>query len=149
MEDEKHLAWVTLIGIIVIALFWLIVMASTSHACSRDPETLNYETRVKYYQLVDEANKVGIDFILICANRTQEEQDHLYAQGRTRPGKIITWVKESKHSEGKAFDIAIIQRGKITWDNEDYDYIGILGEKVGLVWGGRWKEKDSGHFETK
>jgi peptidoglycan L-alanyl-D-glutamate endopeptidase CwlK len=37
--------------------------------------------------------------------RTQARQDWLYAQGRTRPGDIVTWTHNSDHSTGMAADI--------------------------------------------
>jgi hypothetical protein len=39
--------------------------------------------------------------------RTQERQDHLYAQGRTRPGPIVTWTRNSNHLTGRAADVLI------------------------------------------
>lgn len=90
--------------------------------------------------------------------RTKEEQDELYAQGRTKPGKIVTNAKggDSFHNYGLAFDIALIDRGKLNWntgadinDNDITDFfeIGEIGEKLGLEWGGRWKFKDMPHFQ--
>lgn len=42
--------------------------------------------------------------------RTNAEQDHLYAQGRTRPGVIVTNAKggDSEHNYALAFDIVIL-----------------------------------------
>jgi peptidoglycan L-alanyl-D-glutamate endopeptidase CwlK len=48
--------------------------------------------------------------------RTQERQDWLYAQGRTRPGKIVTRTKKSNHADGNAVDIVFLDRnGNPTW----------------------------------
>ncbi len=42
------------------------------------------------------------DFIVIEGVRTQERQDELWAQGRTKPGPIVTWTKDaSSHGIGK------------------------------------------------
>jgi peptidoglycan L-alanyl-D-glutamate endopeptidase CwlK len=38
-----------------------------------------------------------IDFRVICGVRTRAEQAALYAQGRTLPGKIVTWTLNSRH----------------------------------------------------
>ncbi len=104
----------------------------------------------------------GIPFMYTCTRRTQEEQDALYAQGRTKPGKIVTWTRKSKHIDGKAFDIAILRNFKPCWDvkvdvneNEipDYEEAGRIGESVGLRWGGRFRNSkgkprpDYPHFE--
>lgn len=38
-----------------------------------------------------------VDFKVVCGIRTAEEQRQLYAQGRTKPGKIVTWTLSSRH----------------------------------------------------
>lgn len=37
--------------------------------------------------------------------RSQAEQDALFAQGRTRPGPVVTWTRDSDHIRGIAADI--------------------------------------------
>jgi peptidoglycan LD-endopeptidase CwlK len=93
-------------------------------------------------------DELDIDFIVTCTYRSQEEQNALYAQGRTTPGKVVTWTKNSRHTQRDAFDIAILKNGKITWDDSDYLTAGNIGESVGLVWGGRWHQPDSCHFQN-
>jgi hypothetical protein len=39
--------------------------------------------------------------------RSQERQEWLHAQGRTRPGPIVTWTLNSNHSTGRAADLII------------------------------------------
>jgi len=38
---------------------------------------------------------------------------------------------------------------KLQWDASDPIWlrIGTIGEALGLRWGGRWTQKDMGHFE--
>lgn len=106
--------------------------------------------------------EAGIPFMFTSTRRTPEEQAELYAQGRTKPGKIVTYTRKGKHTAGKAFDIAILRDGKPCWDvkvsvngNEipDYEEAGRIGESVGLRWGGRFKTRsgkprpDYPHFE--
>lgn len=92
--------------------------------------------------------------------RTFDEQGELYAQGRSKHGKIVTNAKpgQSYHNYGLAFDIALIIDGKTaSWDMvKDFD-----GDKVsdwmevvnickshGWKWGGDFKSfKDYPHFE--
>lgn len=38
-----------------------------------------------------------VDFMVNEGVRTPERQRELYAQGRTRPGKIVTWTRNSNH----------------------------------------------------
>jgi len=77
--------------------------------------------------------------------------------------KIVTWTLNSKHvvdernHYSKAFDIVLFDvLGNHTWNikvdvnnNEIPDYIeaGKIGEKCGLIWGGRFKTPDYCHFE--
>lgn len=64
--------------------------------------------------------------------------------------KVITWTLYSKHMTGKAFDAVPLNKDGVVWWNapqEVWDKMGNIGEGVGLMWGGRWKNKDSPHFE--
>ena len=113
--------------------------------------------KYKLFSMILQERK--IDFLVTCTYRSQEEQDKLYAQGRTLQGKIVTKVKNSKHTEGAAFDIAILKNGKISWENRDYIAAGLIGMAVGLRWGGDFDEDgiiyekdtfiDAPHFELK
>lgn len=78
---------------------------------SRDPKLLEDATYEKYLAFDKAMDDAEIDYILTCTRRTQEEQDALYAQGRTKPGKIVTWTRKSKHLAGTAFDIAVLKNG--------------------------------------
>jgi peptidoglycan L-alanyl-D-glutamate endopeptidase CwlK len=85
--------------------------------------------------------------------RTIPEQNKIYAQGRTTPGKIVTWAKgnESLHTQGLAIDVYIAK------DDGTIDLDAVLpidaveiGKQEGFEWGGDWKKnKDFPHFEMK
>ena len=92
--------------------------------------------------------------------RTFKEQDELYAQGRTKPGKKVTNAKggQSVHNYGFAVDIVLIIDGKTAswdtakdWDNDrksDWMEVVEIFKKNGWSWGGDWlKFKDMPHFE--
>lgn len=94
--------------------------------------------------------------------RTIEEQNLLYAKGRTLPGKKVTNAKgaSSIHNYGFAVDICLIIDEKEAswdtkkdWDNDKiadwYECVKIFA-KHGWEWGGNWKTfKDMPHFEKK
>ena len=94
--------------------------------------------------------------------RNFQEQDGLYAIGRTKPGKKVTNAKagQSIHNYGLAVDICLIIDGKTAswdmakdWDNDQvadwYECVKIFA-KHGWDWGGNWKTfKDLPHFEKK
>jgi len=58
-------------------------------------------------QLEKRLAAIGIRPEIICGLRPQAEQDRLYAQGRSRPGKIVTWTRVSKHNTGHAVDFGL------------------------------------------
>jgi peptidoglycan L-alanyl-D-glutamate endopeptidase CwlK len=109
------------------------------------------------------AGRLPFDIIVVEGKRSAERQGQLYAQGRTAPGKIVTWTLNSKHITGDAVDLAPIEKGAILWADtakfhaiagamftaaselgfgirwgKDWDQDGIFGEKG---------ETDSPHFE--
>lgn len=93
--------------------------------------------------------------------RSKEEQDKIYAQGRTTPGKIVTNAKggHSMHNYGLAIDFALLTPDgkKAVWDTySDFDKDGMPdwsevveeAKKLGFVWGGDWKSfVDKPHLE--
>ena len=92
----------------------------------------------------------GISYIVTCTYRSQQEQNPLYEQGRSKPGKIVTWTRNSRHTDREAFDIAILKNGKITWNPADYLDAVKIGKAVGLDAGGAWvKNRDYPHFEKR
>jgi len=103
----------------------------------------------KARKLLEEAKKKGIVLIVTSSLRTFAEQDALYAQGRTKPGNIVTNAKagQSWHNWACAFDVVALKNGSPDW-NCDWSEIGKLGESVGLEWGGRWvRFVDRPHFQ--
>ena len=101
-----------------------------------------------------------IDFGIAEGHRSVERQQEYYSQGRTKPGKIITYIdgvkKKGKHNynPSKAVDIYAYVNGKASWKVEHLCIIaGVilscsieLGVKI--EWGGLWKKfKDYPHFE--
>ena len=59
-----------------------------------------------------------VDFMVVEGLRTKQRQEELYAQGRTKPGKVVTWTMKSKHIDGLAVDIAPCNKdGSINWND--------------------------------
>lgn len=81
--------------------------------------------------------------------RSAERQAELYAQGRTKPGKIVTWVKHSNHQDGVAFDICF--KGATPYPSSIalWNAVAATASTLGLDWGyALWKE-DKPHFQGK
>ncbi len=123
---------------------------------SRKIEDLTPATQEKYRAFASKMAEEKIPFIVTCTYRSQAEQNDLFAQGRTKPGPIVTWTTLSKHTDRIAFDICINRDGAACWDVKvdvnkdgipDYEEAGKIGESVGLTWGGRWKTPDRPHFQ--
>ncbi len=98
----------------------------------------------------------GRELFIVRTLSTPEEQDALYAQGRTEPGNVVTNAKggRSWHEVGRGFDVALeeLQTQRPTWstagsDMELWRLMGMLGKLIGLEWGGDFKSlADFGHF---
>jgi peptidoglycan L-alanyl-D-glutamate endopeptidase CwlK len=93
--------------------------------------------------------------LIVNTLRTQAEQDENVKKG-------VSWTYNSKHlpdinGKSNAIDICpwlvfnLHGPDKLQWDSNDpaFQKIGEIGESIGLTWGGRWKVKDSGHFELR
>ena len=102
------------------------------------------------------AKDAGIDLIVTSTYRDLESQAALFAQGRTKPGQIVTNARpgQSWHNWRCAFDVVPIRNGKPVWSTTGPDgalwrKVGELGESVGLEWAGRWtgKLREFAHFQ--
>ncbi len=108
------------------------------------------KTKLAMFQRACAAAK--IDILVTQGYRTPEEQEALYAQGRTKPGKIVTQLRgigknPSKHCQGKAFDICFLVNKKVSYSGP-WEKVGLIGKNCGLQWGGYWTGfQDKPHFE--
>ena len=89
---------------------------------------------------------------IISGLRTYDEQNDLYAQGRTKPGKVVTNARGgySNHNFGIAFDIGVFEGSRYLDESPKYKAVGALGMDLGLEWGGNWKTiQDEPHFQLR
>lgn len=102
--------------------------------------------------LVQKAAANDITIKLISGLRTYAEQDALYAQGRTRPGRKVTNARGgfSNHNFGIAFDIGVFSGNRYLPESPKYKAVGALGMDLGLEWGGNWTSiVDQPHFQLR
>ncbi len=109
------------------------------------------ELAAKVSHLIELAAAEGVQLHITDGFRSPEEQNKLYAQGRTTKGKIVTYKKggQSRHNLGEAVDVVPIINGQPSWSESfNWSRIGKWAAQVGLDWGGNWKTfKDRPHLE--
>lgn len=103
------------------------------------------------WKIIEIAQQKGYTLIVAEGLRTVEKQNEYYAQGRTKPGNIITYKKggQSNHNFGEAVDFDFIINGRRSnASSNNWKLIGDLAKQLGLIWGGDWKNfKDLRHVE--
>ena len=102
--------------------------------------------------LVARAASLGIEVKIISGLRTYADQDKLFAQGRTAPGRRVTNAKggESNHNFGIAFDVGVFDGKAYLPESPAYDVLGAIGIELGLEWGGAWHGFiDKPHFQLR
>lgn len=123
---------------------------------SRDLNHLHPKVKSLAENFLVQANaylaRYGYQVKVISTLRNNKEQADLYAQGRTKPGKIVTNAGPGKsvHNFGCAFDIGIFRDGIYNPPAGDkyYDEISKIGKTIGLEWGGDWISiKDRPHYQ--
>lgn len=129
---------------------------------SRATEDMHPELRRRYSAFRERCLAYGLDYLLTCTYRSHTEQAELYAQGRTKPGRVVTRALpgESNHNHtingapaSLAFDIVPLRAGKPVWgargngidsdptdddtdDLELWQRFGAIGRACGLKWYG-------------
>lgn len=106
-----------------------------------------------------------VDFKVIEGIRTPERQRELYAQGRTKPGNVVTWTLKSNHfkqPDGYGHAVDLLPAPYDWKDLAPFDTMAkavLAAAKdlgVNVRWGANWDqdgnprergETDSPHFE--
>lgn len=100
--------------------------------------------------------KHGVKVEVISGLRSWVAQAALFAQGRTKPGRIVTKARpgSSWHNYGLAIDLGLFSNG-VYLDEVDpkradrlYQEIGTIATKHGIEWAGNWKSfTETPHFQ--
>lgn len=123
---------------------------------SRSLESLHPIVRAKVVALLERAQVKGVRLLVTAAYRSIEEQDELYAQGRTKPGHIVTDARggSSAHNFAMAVDVVPLDaNGQPIWKApaQTWKQVWKLAEEVGLdALGDPWGEFvswDLGHVQ--
>ena len=115
--------------------------------------------RYKVKRWIKRCNKKGLKVIITEGFRTVARQDELYAQGRTKPGVIVTNAKGSwmlsQHQWGIAVDFTnsddpATKEKETVYNEKVMKKMASLAKKEGLGWGGDWQDfKDTPHLYLK
>lgn len=96
-----------------------------------------------------ECEKQGLPVLITETYRSQKRQNELYAQGRTKLGKKVTWTKNSRHTSRLAWDICKNVKGQEYSDLDFFEKCGKIANRLGILWGGDWIDSpDRPHFEV-
>ncbi len=94
--------------------------------------------------LIEGLAQQGLQIEVVQGLRTFAEQDALFAQGRTKPGPIVTRARggQSNHNYGLAVDLVPFNNGQPNWNAplSVWTTIGMAAHNLGLQWGGDWKK---------
>jgi peptidoglycan L-alanyl-D-glutamate endopeptidase CwlK len=115
---------------------------------SRALNDLHHSFRPLAFELLARCVEKRIYVVIVDTLRTQIEHEINLAKG-------VSWIQHSKHLDGLAIDICLVDEyklhgpNKLDWSasNPAWQELGNIGESIGLRWGGRWKKRDMGHFE--
>lgn len=97
---------------------------------------------------------------IISGRRSYVEQEKIYGKGRSEEmcakagvdrtfadpdSAIVTWVlpHSSRHVTGEAIDV-----DWSSYEVVDREVVRKIAESLGVTWGGNWKVRDDGHFQT-
>lgn len=138
---------------------------------SREISHLHPYLAARIPTFIERCKERGVDVLIYCTYRSGEEQNHLYAMGRTtkssigvsvlRPlGKVVTNARAgqsahnftiNKRPASKAFDCCPLVGGKPVWDGKHphWQIMGAVGQELCLNWYGKKGSKfyELPHFE--
>ncbi len=108
----------------------------------REVEGLAPALQARLGRVIDRMkSEYGHDVSVVETVRSQERQDFLYEQGRTRPGAVVTWTRDSAHLSGDAVDVLVDG----SWTNaEGFGRLQRIAQEEGLRTLG---VRDPGHLE--
>lgn len=115
-----------------------------------DPRLVNWLTEIRAEW---SAIQPDIEIRILETIRSAERQAWLYAQGRTRPGLIVTWVTHSNHQDGLAIDIGLFCgdefiNGDTPMELALYRALAAMAERRDVTCLGRRVGKDWFHYEV-
>ena len=107
---------------------------------SRSLDDLRPDVRANAEAWLRECRAQGLAVLVTQTLRDDEYQASLYAQGRTKPGQIVTNSKVTTfHGRGLALDFCKNAPGHAYDDADFFCRAGQIAKKIGFSWGGDWR----------
>ena len=109
---------------------------------SRDISLLRPDVKANCRKWLEHCKAAGLNVLITNTVRDKEYQEYLYAQGRTRPGSIVTNGRTPTfHADtaGLAFDFCKNVKGHEYDDTEFFKKAAAIAKEIGFSWGGDWK----------
>lgn len=109
---------------------------------SRDINLLRSDVAANCHRWVERCRAAGLKVLVTNTVRDAEYQAYLYAQGRTRPGSIVTNSRTPTfHSDkaGLAFDFCKNVKGQEYSDTQFFADAAAIAKEMGFSWGGDWR----------
>ncbi|OQW33945.1 MAG: hypothetical protein A4E20_12000 [Nitrospira sp. SG-bin2] len=118
----------------------------------RDLNHLHPQVEAAARAAIAECEAAGMPVLVTCTYRSDQEQNELYAQGRTKPGRIVTNARagESFHQYRLALDLYPLVNGKpdFSGTHPNWHKIAAIFIKHGFEWGYNWKRfREMPHFQ--
>lgn len=118
------------------------------HGIITDFDELSPKTRDLALEFLRRCEEEGLNVRITETYRTQARQDLLYEQGRTTDGSIVTWTRNSKHTQRRAFDICEDGTDDPYGDLDFFRKCAEIGREVGLTPGYYFQGfQDMPHYE--
>ena len=106
---------------------------------SRDLKDLRADVRANVEILLELCRAQEMRVLITQTKRDNEYQAYLYAQGRTRPGSIVTNSRTTTfHGAGLAVDFCQNIKGAEYKEAAFFQNVAILAKHMGFSWGGDW-----------
>jgi hypothetical protein len=115
-------------------------------------QQLDPRFRPQVTELMARAIAAGLRPGITESYRSQQRQNELYEQGRTKPGSKVTGTRESLHTARLAVDIyQLDENGEIDLSPEPgfYENMSRIANRLGITWGGNWPTPDRPHFQYR
>ena len=133
-----------------------------SHRTLENLASLNKKARAQFEAFLAAAPPIlakhGAPAEVISGLRSYQQQAALYAQGRTKPGRVVTNARpgSSWHNYGLAIDLGIFKGGQYLDSanpklaDKVYAELGALAKSMGIEWAGYWTSfQETPHFQFR